>query len=345
MFLANIDFDRVIHSIKTALACLIGFALTKVVTFQTDQWVIVTILVVMCAQINVGSMIQKSYHRFLGTLTGSILAVICMELFGHEYIAVASMVAFSGFIFSFIATSEKTYSDAGTLAAVTTTIILIAPHPTLTSAAERFLEISLGIMIAALVSQFVFPIHARFLLRRTQAKTIKQLQDYFELTILTAPTPKNIEAYRELDEAIVKSLTAQRNLAKFSRREYFGDSFNSESFADLLRCEKEIFRSIVCMHFSYDLMPSGRKTLTNLQAVTDFHKDICAAFKKISTCIDSNTAQETITIPTLQPIKEAILAIKKINTEDDSIYLDGFLFCAELLIIHLAEIAVLLRNT
>jgi hypothetical protein len=266
-----------------------------------------------------------------------------MEAFGHEYYAIAGVVALSGFVFSFVATSEKNYSDAGTLAAVTTTIILIAPHPSLTSAAERFLEISLGIMIAALVSQFVFPINARFLLRRNQAKTIKQLREYYQLTILTEPSAAGIETYRELDEAIVKSLTAQRNLAKFSRQEFLGHAFNPESFADLLRCEKEIFRSIVCMHFSYDLIPSGRKTLTSLNAVAEFHKDICSAFKKISTSIETQSTKETISIPSLQPVKDAILATKKINTEDDSIYLDGFLFCAELLIIHLTEIAILLK--
>src|SRR5665213_1479789 len=87
--------ERVIHSIKTALACLIGLLLAKLVHFAVDQWLIITIAVVMCGQINVGSMINKSKMRFLGTLSGSLIAGLTIALLGTSTIVVACVIAIS----------------------------------------------------------------------------------------------------------------------------------------------------------------------------------------------------------------------------------------------------------
>src|SRR3989338_7149858 len=87
--------ERFIHGLKTALACLMGFAITKSVHFPVDQWLIITIIVVMCAQLNVGSVIQKSYMRFLGTFTGSLLAALTLLFFGTNDLATAIIIGLS----------------------------------------------------------------------------------------------------------------------------------------------------------------------------------------------------------------------------------------------------------
>src|ERR1700733_10961786 len=106
------DTDRIIHSVKTALACLIGFAITKALHFYVDQWLIVTIIVVMCAQISVGSMIKKSYMRFIGTLSGSLVALATLLFFAQNEMAFAIVITIAALFFSYIATGEKNYSEA-----------------------------------------------------------------------------------------------------------------------------------------------------------------------------------------------------------------------------------------
>jgi uncharacterized membrane protein YccC len=133
----NIQFERIIHSIKTAFACLIGLLIIKLVGAPMDQWLIITVVVVMCGQINVGSVITKSYMRFLGTLTGSLFAGLTILVFGTEPLATAVVISLSAVMFSFIATSEKNYSDAGTLGAVTVIVILVGQHPTIITAMHR----------------------------------------------------------------------------------------------------------------------------------------------------------------------------------------------------------------
>jgi len=335
--------ERFIHSVKTALACLIGYAITKSITFPT-QWLVITIIVVMCAQINVGSMLQKSYLRFLGTLTGSVLAALTLFLFGNNTAVTAIVIGLAAMTFSYIATAEKSFSDAGTLGAVTLTIILVGQNPSITTAEHRFMEISIGILIAALVSQFVFPIQARSHLRRMQAKAIKQLRRYYIATLMSEQTEEVIETYRDLDEAIVKSLSAQRNLAKHSRSEPFGVAFNPQHFNELLRCEKQMFRSIVCMHYTYKMIPSGCDIIAALPAVARFHESVSLTLGKLARCLEKPTVLLPITIPSLHPVKEAINASRKDVAYDDLIYMDGFLFCGELLVSNLAAIIVMLNK-
>src|SRR5437588_5452903 len=97
-----IDSERLIHSIKTAIACVLGIALTKWIGFSTGQWVVLTIIVLMCAQIYVGSVIQKSYWRFLGTLVGTVIAILALISLGTTNLSIGVTVAISSFLFSYI---------------------------------------------------------------------------------------------------------------------------------------------------------------------------------------------------------------------------------------------------
>ncbi|MDR3478967.1 MAG: FUSC family protein [Gammaproteobacteria bacterium] len=339
------NIERIVHSIKTALACLIGFSITKLSMLHLDQWLVITIIVVMCAQINVGSVLNKASMRFLGTLSGSILAALTLAIFGANPIAIGTMIVLSAAIFSYVATSDSSYSDAGTLGAVTVVIILINQHPTVFVATHRFFEISFGILLAALFSQFIFPIHARDHLRRMQAKTIKQMRNYYIASLITHTTEQATEEYEEIDENIVASLSSQRALAKQSSREAFGEQFNHDKFSRLLHCEKEIFRSIVCMRYATDMLPTKRDMLLNLAAVKNFNQSICDALDRISPAIELNQfAGHTFDIPSVQALKDALAAAKKTMPEDDIIYMNGFLFCAELLVVQLTQLVILLEK-
>src|SRR5579862_2186173 len=180
-----INLERFIHSIKTAIACIIGFIITKLLGFPSDQWIVITIIVVMCAQLYVGSVLQKAYFRLLGTLIGCLFAAISLMIFGYNYLTALATIAFSSFVFSYAATSRENLIYTGTLGAVTTAIILLGQTPTLKIALERLIEISVGILIATLVSQFILPIHARTHLRKAQADTLKQLLSYYTALIMT----------------------------------------------------------------------------------------------------------------------------------------------------------------
>jgi uncharacterized membrane protein YccC len=342
MWHVKLEKNRIIHSVKTALACLIGFSIVKSVNLPAGQWLVITILVVMCAQINVGSMLQKSYMRFLGTLAGSIIASLALMFLGTNAVIDTVVVTFSAILFSYIATGQTTISEAGTLGAVTTAVILSVPHPTLIVAAERFSEISGGILIATLVSQFVLPIHARKLLRRTQAKTLRQLRQYYLVSILDEQN----KDYYELDLDVTKSLITQRKLAIEASREPFAKkSAVVTQFNKLLRCEREILRAITFMHHAYKSSPRSKMLFSTQHIIHEFHDKICNALERIAEQIGKRSKKKlNLDIPSFQLIKDMIASEKQKLNDDDLVYTNAYLFFAEIIVESLKELSQLVQE-
>lgn len=329
---------RWIHSFKTALACSIAFAITRNVSFPVEQWIFITIFVVMCAQPNVGGMLQKSYMRFLGTLTGSIIAAATLILFGDNVIAAIAATVFAGFFFSFIATSTKSYYDSGTLGAATVAVILIGRNPTLATAVARFFEISLGILIATLVSQFVFPIHARTYLRRKQAETLLQLRHYYQMAFLPSEQAHTKDDFIILDESLSQALSEQRKLAGEAKRELFGAAFNTNYFTHSLWCEKDMLRCITLMRHALNAADE-RGLLRKHATLIQFHHTVCDALQNISDCLAKQQTQSVV-LPDIGILKQFV----REQSSSEHIALDSFIFCAELLIERLQKLDHLLNN-
>lgn len=332
-----INIERVIHSIKTAIAVLIGFIFTKLIGLPADQWVVITIIVVMCAQIYVGSVMQKAYLRFLGTLVGCLFAAIVILTFGTSTLTIALALSFSGLIFSYFATEQENYIYAGTLGAVTTAIILLGQQPTFIFALERFLEISIGILIAAVVSQFILPIHARTHLRRAQAASLEELRDYYATTMANPTTYAEEINSHELDESIVKSLLKQRQLAKECVREPLGSAFDPGHFMQSLYCEREILRAMTFMHNALSHIKNAEENFAQSAAAHNFNETIVNSLNTLIESIKNDeTAKSHIHIPTLAGIKTEL---QNNSTQDELIFVDGFLFCAEILTNSLRKLA------
>lgn len=157
----KINNDRLIHSIKTAIAALIGILFLHYFNFTVQQWVVISIFVVMCSYNTVGGLARRSLMRFIGTLLGVLFCVLIIICGIKAWWAIAAALFFSALIFTYQAGAEGDISYIGLLGAVTTAIILLAPNVTYEIALERFIEISIGIVIALLVSRLIFPMYAK----------------------------------------------------------------------------------------------------------------------------------------------------------------------------------------
>ncbi|HSW93633.1 MAG TPA: FUSC family protein [Gammaproteobacteria bacterium] len=334
--------ERLIHSIKTALACLAGFLVTRTIHFQTMQWVVITTLVVMCAQINVGSVIQKSWMRFLGTLAGSLLAILTLEIAGDDPFIKMMVVLIAAMFFSFIATSTKSYNESGTLGAVTVTIILFGTNPDVQTGIERFLEISLGILIAAIVSQFILPIHAKTHLRKNQAMTIKKIRTFYLALFSSTPSPDNTDTLGNLDEEMVKSLILQRKLAGEARKEKWGNGFNMDDFKQSLWCEKEMIRSIIFMFYAWQKSSCLTIMQHNRELLDNFHEAISNTLETISVGILQNKLFSDKLLVNTDALKQSLNA--PIPEKDGKMSVDAFLFCADILVERLDRMIHLLKK-
>lgn len=338
MLFKYIDIERLIHSIKTTIACVLGFLFAKFIGFSADQWVVITIIVVMCAQIYVGSVVQKAYSRFLGTVIGCLFAATMLMSAGNSNAAIAATIGLSSFIFSYIATGQESLSYAGTLGAVTTAIIMLNQAPTLKLAAERFLEISIGLFIASVVSQFVLPIHARTHLRRSQAATLEQLKNYYSLVMMQPATTETVDI-ADLDEQIVKALIKQRQLAKESIRERNNGIFDTAHFMQSLYCEREILRAITYMHNALLFIKTKEGAFLKLSSLQIFNQTVIQSLTVIVAAINANEPYTTpAPIPSVNELKEEFDQNRGMTSREELIHADGLLFSAEILANSLAKL-------
>lgn len=341
MFDKLLDIERLIHSFKTALACMIGIVVTKLGHFQSGQWIVISIVIVMCAQINVGGLMQKSYLRLAGTMLGCILAVLALVTFGDSETVVLSTIAIASFIFSYIATAEESFVILGTLGAATTAIIMTTQDPTVSLATNRFLQISIGILIAALVSQFILPIHARTHLLRAQARTLMLLRDFYVTCMVTQPIIPRTD-FLESDEDIVKTITKQRQLSKDAVREPLGIFFDRHHFSQTLLCEKEILRGIDFMHNALFRLKQYPGDFAQSNALKYLNDTIPQTFNALINVIeneDSSTVK--FELPTIKTLKASLSQTVDQHQRDETLYIDGFLFSAEILIGCLTKLATL----
>src|SRR5687767_4213077 len=112
-----IDIERLTHSLKTMIACVIAILILKMLHLPSAQWMVITVIIVMCAQLYVGSVIQKSIVRLIGTSLGCLIAALVIIAMGNTILSAIIAIAISSFLFSYIATAEETFSYMGTLGA------------------------------------------------------------------------------------------------------------------------------------------------------------------------------------------------------------------------------------
>lgn len=267
--------DQAINAYKTSFACILGLILIHLFNIPNAQWVIITVVVVMSAQINLGSTLQKSYMRLLGTIMGAALAAITLYLFGTSPVAGYFTIILACLIFTYMAGLTSNFSQAGSLGAVTVVIILMSPQASLFSAAIRTGEILLGILLALLVSNFIFPIHAKKKLKIHMANTIRKLRSYYHAALAHQTKQSLI-----LEEELMEAFAEQKKLINEAVVEPMVGRHKSK-FKKILLCEKHLFREISIMQNYL----SDKKGISN--SLAKIHPIIEDALEKIAIMVES----------------------------------------------------------
>lgn len=336
--LSSINSERVQHAMKTGIAVLLGLLIAKFFSFSNDQWLIIAILVVMCGQISVGGLLQKSYMRFLGTLLGALIAVSTLYLFGLNPVIIALVVYLATILFSYISTGQKTFSEAGTLGAVTVAIILINAAPTVHLAWMRFIQISLGILIALIVSRFLWPQRAKDRLRRAIVANIQHMQNFYLHTLVNDRGART----REIENYIIQSFVYQRNLINEAARESFSRA--ALIYDEIIVCEREIVRSMDFNHYALQLSNKGKEFLANFVEIEKFNQQVVAELQKIADYLaDEKLAPsilfKRIDLSWIEHIMTALIEAEKSLTHEDIQHINVILFCTKIIADRLFELS------
>jgi uncharacterized membrane protein YccC len=136
-----------IHSIRTAAAATVSVCVARLIGMPEAYWAAISTLVVM--QSTLGATFTLSMERIVATALGASLGAVESTYFGSNVIVFALAIFFLG-ILSFVLRLERT---GYRYASVTLTIIVLIPRTAApwSSAVHRFIEVSIGIVVALVV--------------------------------------------------------------------------------------------------------------------------------------------------------------------------------------------------
>jgi uncharacterized membrane protein YgaE (UPF0421/DUF939 family) len=341
------DSNRLVHSLKTAIAFLLGLFIVRAFAFPLEgQWVLISIVVVMCAQSRVGALMQKAYMRFLGTVLGAAIAALTLCLAYPNIVWVILILCLTTALFSYIADSPGYLREAGPLGAVTTVIILIGQNPSYANVLNRCFEISLGIAIALLVSRFIWPLHSRTQLRYIVRNTLYDLKGLVQQ--LSAFSSLEAEKnYAIVEEKIINRLVNQSKLYDEVIRESFGRSDLTWVFKDILHKEREIFRYINLMKDALRNFSEPVRSIFNQQPqVKKFYSLIQDLLQLLIKQMDrKNSSLSTLEDGLWDWKKEMYQELNVfINNASDKLSIDLFIFAAETLLVQLKAMNSLIKK-
>jgi uncharacterized membrane protein YccC len=135
------------HSIRTGVAGTVAVIAARQLQMPEAYWAAIATLVVM--QSNLGATVTLSIERIIATALGASIGAVESKYFGANLIAFLIAIVLIGML-SYGFRLEKT---AYHYASVTLAIIILIPrsNPAWVIALHRFIEISVGIIVALVV--------------------------------------------------------------------------------------------------------------------------------------------------------------------------------------------------
>jgi uncharacterized membrane protein YccC len=267
-----------IHAAKTALAAALCWWLALRFGLHDGYWGSISAIIVL--QSNVGSTVNASRDRILGTLIGCIFG-FSFSLFGtlpwNYILAVLSAVIVCGLL---------GLRSSSRLAGVTITIIMLVqkPGPKWSLALDRVGEVMLGIVVALAVTTLVFPDRARLRLRDGLAQEFLVLGGFFEAILqgFRGAPAENLTTMR--DDALAM-LRGNNQLLEAARHEPSGGPGWREGLSMLSQFGRSLFDALVALEFSVKDSHEDAYAQQLEPALGQLATDIRTGFHHVADCI------------------------------------------------------------
>lgn len=325
----HLNYFRTIHSIKTAIGCLIGVFIDKYYDLPSGQWIPITVMVVMSAQVHFGGALRKAYLRFLGTVAGIASTVVVLYLFGNslEVVLIASFIFCM--LFTYVASSVENISYAGTLGGVTMLLTLTGQQASIDMAIQRGFYILLGIAIALLVSRFIFPIHACDRFRVHVATTLRNLCKLYKKVAEMDFDPKQKNIDVKLDAVVAHDISSdQLQLIAEASSGHIKFTNNKHLFEQLVDSEHKINRLINLMYIDLCENQAKQSIKEYLDGFGDAHEIIGNTLVYLADCFENMTIPKSTSDVNdeVNKIAQRIEKFTKNNELEDIVVNCSFMF-------------------
>lgn len=157
LFVNNLNLNSTTfrHSIRLAIACLLGFIISQWMSFgQHSYWILVTILVILKPDYSLTK--QRNNERVIGTVVGAITGVLILYLVENEILRFIILLVFMVLTFTF----NRTRYIISVLFMTPFILILfsfVSVSNNIELVQERIIDTLIGSIIALSANNFIFP--------------------------------------------------------------------------------------------------------------------------------------------------------------------------------------------
>lgn len=144
LIVARENPSSILHSARTAAAAVVSLLVARFLRMPEAYWASITSLIVM--QSTFGAALPISVQRFLGTAVGAVCGALAATYF-HSNVAVYGIIIF---LIGLLCAALRIDRTAYRYASITLAIVMLVTREgsAWTIAAHRFVEVSVGIMVA-----------------------------------------------------------------------------------------------------------------------------------------------------------------------------------------------------
>jgi uncharacterized membrane protein YccC len=148
LIVARENPSSIVHSARTAVAAVVSLLIARLLRLPEAYWASITSLIVM--QSTFGAALPISVQRFAGTAVGAVCGALAATYF-HSNIAVYGITIF---LIGLLCAALRIERTAYRYASITLAIVMLVARPASAwlVAAHRFVEVSLGIVVALILS-------------------------------------------------------------------------------------------------------------------------------------------------------------------------------------------------
>lgn len=239
---------------KMAVTALLSFyageSLSKISgrpDLLNNLWCVLTALVVI--KPNLGGTYEAALYRFLGILIGSILGGFFAQFFGSNGMTLSIAVFFTAIACLLIKIKDSIRISALSVCVIMVLHHLYPEHDPWIFSFYRFLDSTLGIIIAMFVSHILFPKMAEEDIYLNLAKVLSCLNKLFDLSLESDEhTEMRKVASSEIRVEVDKLLIDARNYFNQSKMEIFGKDDGPQEWSLILDSIDRIYESILSIH-------------------------------------------------------------------------------------------------
>ncbi|WP_414040255.1 FUSC family protein [Acidithiobacillus sp. M4-SHS-6] len=285
---------------KTALAALLGLWLAYRFQLDSPGTVVITVFIVM--QSRNGMVLSKSFYRAIGTIVGSVVALLLVAAFPDARFGfLAGLALWVGFCTAGARYFRNFQAYAFVLAGYTAALVgvpaALDPSHAFYIWVARLSDVMLGIVVASVISAVVFPQSLEHLLRQTAQR---RLQHFLQntLRVLDGGVPRadwivlHLEAIQE-----TLQLDSYRSSSLFenaqSRRQ---DELTRQMIADMMDASGALH--LLNSHIRRMQRPGLAPLYDRMKELTDQLRE---DFEQLQ-----STLQQTKAIPIHMPVQKVL---------------------------------------